>query len=145
MVYVIFWRVCRWEAEDLCPTLSSINLIIYKGILACSTSMAYKSLLCSALLSCMVGFFSSSLFFPLPLLFFLKELGATDSSSLKDSGCDRRGRVTGGALQKPALEIQPPATGSTWAPCRGHVVPQDRHCAPGQVQQQAAVNFTTRL
>lgn len=76
-----------------------IYLIIYKRILACSTSTVYKS----------PGFFSSfSLIF-----FFLKQLGATEkkkkSRYLKLARdvwfCKWQERVTHIALQKPALEI----------------------------------------
>lgn len=75
-----------------------IYLIIYKRILACSTSTVYKS----------PGFFSS-----FSLIFFLKQLGATEkkkkSRYLKLARdvwfCKWQERVTHIALQKPALEI----------------------------------------
>lgn len=63
MVYVIFWRVEMVGWRFMPYIIFFIYLIIYKRILACSTSTVYKS----------PGFFSS-----FSLIFFLKQLGATE-------------------------------------------------------------------
>lgn len=91
MVYVIFWRVEMVGWRFMRYIIFFIYLIIYKRILACSTSTVYKS----------PGFFSSfSLIF-----FFLKQLGATEKKKKKSQGIWSLHEMYGFANGKKELPI----------------------------------------
>lgn len=141
--FMSYFGVWKWQVGDLYPILSFINLIIYKHTLACSTSMSYKSLLG-------FGFFFS---FSLALFFLSSLLLLTKSKCIRSlherygfaSGKKRLHILLSRSLLLKYAGIQTPAIGSTQARCSVHVVPQDSHRAPLQMEQEPTINFSMRL